>query len=92
MINAVQANQFDHFALVGKDCSIKQTRGRAYSAKKTVNEKVLEAIKPKLDTLEDGTMMIETIKPKKPWTPLPAFYDDDSIDSATVRLLASLQH
>ena len=88
MINSVQVNRFDHCALVGKDRLINQTRDRTYSPKKVVNDKVSEEITPKQDTAEDGTMMIDTTKPSKPWTPLPSFYDDDSIDSATGRLLA----
>ena len=91
MIDAVQVNWLDHSALVVKDRSINQASDRTYSPKKVVNEKVSERITPKQDTAEDGTMMIDTTKPSKPWTPLPSFYDDDSIDSATVRLLASLQ-
>ena len=91
MIDAVQVNWLDHSALVVKDRSINQASDRTYSPKKVVNEKVSERITPKQDTAEDGTMMIDTTKPKKPWTPIRYIYDPDYVDSATRSMEASQQ-
>ena len=91
MINAVEVNRFDHCALVVKDRFINQTRDRTYSPKKVANGKVSEEITPKQDTAEDGTMMIDTTKPKKPWTPIPYTYDPGYVPSPTKRMEASQQ-